>query len=218
MLKKIFKFQYRIRTLFVLMTVAAVVTYVGSNRRLWWPTQQEAAREIGRLGGLTEGSDKVVLAGFHTPNFTNKEFRWLEPLVDVRVLAISDSMATGIAFRHCTQLENIAYIQFNNCAFTGDCFKYLENNKQLNRVYIEDTPISNAGLNQILKFNKLESITIEHLETPSQITEIDPALIAKLPLLRQLFITMDEVPEGLEEELRAILPNCSIHLDDGPDL
>ena len=174
----------------------------------------EAAAEIRRLGGDTEAGEKIVLAGMFGPNFTNEKFELLEPLVDLRMLSVIDSPATDSAFSHCKHLQNVDYVSLESCSLSGECFRHLTNNTNLKTLFIEDSPITNDGLGEILNFTKLERLSLDFWDVPSQITTIEIGKISQLNNLKQFYITMKNVPDGLEESLRSAMPNCDVNISE----
>lgn len=98
--------------------------------------QQASVKKILSLGGDWEAPSKTVLIGFIGAKFTNETFELLKPLVEMRILYLSDIPANDKAFEHCKDLEALEEIQIRDCKFDGTGLKHLAKCKRLKRVII----------------------------------------------------------------------------------
>jgi len=174
--------------------------------------QQTAVREILKLGGDWEAGSKTVLIGFIGDKFTKEKFKLLTPLVDVRILYFQDLSVGDSALVHCDKLKRIEYLQIVSCKYTGVGLKHFSESKSLKRLFIEDTPITDDGLEEIANLKNLEFISIDNYHVPSKLTEGGIRKLTSLKQLKQLDITMVQVPEGFEEEVQKLMPDCEVHL------
>lgn len=178
--------------------------------------QQSAVREILRLGGDWEAGPKTVLIGFFGEKFTEEKFQLLTPLVDLRILYLSELPVDDSALEHCTTLKQIEQLQIEYCKFTGVGLKHFKQSKNLKRIHFQDTPITDEGLTELAKFASLELLEINHTELSPKITAKGIRQLKSLKKLKHLWLDMNTVPEGLKEELQKSLPKCDISLSEVP--
>ncbi len=174
--------------------------------------QRDAVRKILDLGGDWELSSKTVLIGFIGDKFTNDKFSLLAPLVDLKTLAFFEVPADDRALIYCRNLEELEWLQMDNCKFSGIGLINLAQCKKLKNVCIEETPITDEGLAALAKFDALETLYISHCETLSKITAAGVRKLKLLKKLKHLSIDMTDLPDGLEQVMASALPNCRLWL------
>lgn len=176
-------------------------------------SQQSAVREILRLGGDWEAGSKTVLIGYLGENFTNDKFLLLKPLTDLRLLYFQDVPADDSAFEHCAALNQVKQLQMDSCEFTGAGLIHFANSKSLERIIIEDTPITDDGLASIAKLTSLRSVSIANYNVQPTISAKGIRALRTLKNLKQLSVTMDSVPDGLKAKMERLLPCCEVDLN-----
>ena len=176
--------------------------------------QRDAVRSILELGGDWEAPSKTVLVGFYGDKFGNEQFALLKPLVDLKTLALIDVPADDSALKNCQSLAHIESLQIDSCRFSGIGLRHLAQSKNLRQMFIEETAITDEGLGEIAKHDKLEYLFIQHHWTRPKITAAGVRKLAKLKRLKQLSLTLEHVPNSLESELQELLPDCRIWLDE----
>ena len=175
--------------------------------------QRRSVRQILAMGGDWEAPSKTLLIGFIGDKFTDETFALLAPLVDVRILYFQDVPAKDDALIHCLNLRNVTQLQVDSCSFSGVGFKNFAEAKGLKRLFVEDTPITDAGLASIAKLSHLELLEISGFETPTQITINGLRELKRLENLKEVFITMPHATRDMEDEIRRLLPHCKrVHL------
>lgn len=175
--------------------------------------QQAAVREILKLGGDWEAPSKTVLIGLIGDKFTKETFRLLTPLVDLRMLLISEVPVDDSALEPCSKLENVRQLGIQRCRFTGVGLKNFAECKHLERLIIEETPVTDEGLGEIARLKNLRTIDILNNDVPSKITEVGVRKLTSLKQLKYLWITMADVPDHLEAEIEKLLPECHVSLN-----
>jgi hypothetical protein len=132
--------------------------------------QQNVIREILALGGDWEAPSKTLLVGFIGKKFTEEQFSLLAPLVDLRILYFQDVRITEAALRNCVQLTQLAQLQVVGCDFNGSGLKHFSKCTKLKRVFIEETPLNDSGLEQLATLPNMETLEISICERTSLVT------------------------------------------------
>lgn len=170
--------------------------------------QQQSVRQILAMGGDWESPSKTLLIGFIGEKFTDDKFALLAPLVDVRILYFDNVPASDDALTHCKELRDVWQLQLKSCAFSGVGLKHFANAKNLKRLFVEDTPITDDGLASIAELANLELIDISCYETPTKITMAGLRKLQGLTKLKEIFITMPNASQEMEDELHRLIPHC----------
>jgi Leucine-rich repeat (LRR) protein len=136
---------------------------------------------------------------------TDEELRWLEPLSQLRWLSLSGSQITdsGLAhLRYAVRLESLS-VKFSSV--TGSGLRHLECSDTLRSLVLHDSPISDASVDLILRFKKLERLDL----TGSEVNLSNESLsrLAELKRLSELLLRQD-VREDTLSTLKDALPNC----------
>ena len=93
-----------------------------------------------------------------------------------------------------------------DAAFTLRCLKELVKLKQLTKLHLSNTPISDSGLKELVKLKQLTSLNLSG--TP--ITDTGLKELAKCKLLARLFLFNTKVTKAGVARLKEALPDCKI--------
>ena len=131
----------------------------------------------------------------------------------MQILYFQDLAAKDDALVHCREMRDVPQLQVQSCAFSGVGLKHFAEAKNLKRLFIEDAPIADAGLASIAMLTNLELLDTSCVETPTKITVAGLRRLQGLVKLKEVYITMPNASQEIENELRQMLPHCKrIHL------
>jgi hypothetical protein len=166
-------FQFRLRTLLVLMVLASIGLSWFAVKMQRARRQREAVEAITREGGevfyyenspspswlrtiLREDlSARVCLA--EVPNNTPVER--IEGLANLRGLVLG-SEVTDAGLQHLKGMSHLKYLQINGSQISDDGLEHLHGMTQLDELVIRRVPITDEGLDRLKGLPSLRSLTL----------------------------------------------------------
>jgi hypothetical protein len=199
------RFQFGIRSLFVLTLVIAIPSSWRAVEIQHTKRQLEAAKSLEKFGasltpqydydivhhrilyelGVLTGIDRYLITGTHV---------WF------------DTAATNDMLSHLKDLPPVEYLCVDNSPITDEGLRHLQHLTELNKLDLQKTLISDAGLIYIKDLPKLDML---HLDD-TQISDEGLQHLASCTSLSYLSISRTKVSKEGVEKLQKSLPKCSI--------
>ncbi len=224
------RFQFSIRSLFVL-TVAVAVPFS------WLAVEMKAAREqkdaveeIEKLGGQvgsSQPSERASLRGLlgddlfrqvdlvtliATP-VTDADLEHLKGLSQLQWLNLGSTQVTDAGLAHIAGLTQLRELYLQSTQITDAGLAQLAGLTQLRVLYLNDTHIGDAGLAHLAGLTRLEDLTLNN----TQITDAGLAYFAGLSQLQYLHLNNTQIRDaGLAHVAR--LPRLRLLSLDGTQL
>lgn len=158
------RFQYRVRTLMLLILVASIgmswfaVTLRRATR------QRDAVKTIVRLGGFVTYDYMIDHAGNQRPNPQGPAPEWLRRMLGddffARVVAVNlDSTEVTDADLECLKpLSHLRRVNLFNTRITDAGLKHLKPLPRLQRLELGGTQVTDAGLEHLKGLTELQSV------------------------------------------------------------
>ncbi len=205
-------FQFRLRTLFVLVVVAAVpcawLAWKIENKR----RERAILSEIERLAG-----DPVYEWQWHLPGRLEVDppgAAWVRKLLgddfftgisDVTSFFPSDEM-TDECLAHLEPLTALRFVCLQRSSVTDAGLEHLARIKNLDELMLDGTRVTDAGLIHLERLQGLHTLFLSN----TQVSDAGLVHLTKLPQLGQLDLENTNVTDAGVAELQKALPNCLI--------
>jgi Leucine Rich repeat len=160
----------------------------------------EGLSHLARLGRLHE------LSISHTA-ITDEGLAHLAGLMNLDSLDLTETLVAGAGLRHLAGLPNLKGLYLGHTPMADPCMAILPSlSARLERLTLEGTIISDAGLAEVAKLTSLECLSL--LDTG--ITDAGLSQLASLTGLKELYLpSKGTTPAGIAR-LQAALPKCKI--------
>ncbi len=215
-------YQYRLRTLFLLMLLVSIgmswvaVTIQGYRR------QRDAAEAIEKEGGQVIWAERpgwlgkllrddslrdVTVVNFWGREHTNAVLAHLEALSQLQGLTVFGSKVTDAGLVHLEtlrQLQELSLCSTNNVTDAG--LVHLEALSQLQVLCVSSTKVTDAGLIFLHRLNQLQGLSL----LCDNITDAGLAHLQGLSQLQRLDLCFTKVSDRGVKKLQRALPRCSI--------
>ena len=160
------RFQYSLRSLFVLMFLACVgMSWVGVKMQKA-RKQKEAVEAIKKLGGQVQYDYEVRRPGNPPPGAGPPGPTWLRKLLGddlfttvVNVVLFSSS-ATDADLEHLTGLTQLQMLNIRNTKVTTAGLVHLKGLAKLNSLALWDTKVTDAGLESLKELTQLQELVL----------------------------------------------------------
>jgi hypothetical protein len=181
-------FQYRLRTLLVVMTLWAIACSWYAGKVLRVRRQREAAAAIEELGGRmhwTQPSgpawlrnllgdacfrtaDDVDLASIRAPVSDAALAQVAEGFPKIEVFDLSWARVTDVGLKHLKALSRLRILRLFGCNITDAALENLRGLSQLEDLDLCGTGVTDAGLENLKTLTKLEGLDLRM----TQVTDI----------------------------------------------
>jgi hypothetical protein len=232
-------YQYRLRTLLIVMTLLAVwMAHISHRAR----QQKMAVEKVHRLGGTVEYDFRVtknITTGFpsHDPQAKPPGPAWLRNFLGddyfqtVVVLGLGgNKTVTDDDLALLSDMPDLKVLNLDETNITDDGLAYVKKLKKLEFLFLRRTSIGDRGLEQIKDITTLQLLVLSDTKVTDEGTKYlqnlnlksgldlantdvsDKSLqyFSKLKNLRNLSLADTNVTETGAEELRKELPNTTI--------
>jgi hypothetical protein len=177
-------YQYRLRTLLVVMTLLAVwMAHISHRAR----QQKLAVEMVRRLGGLAE-YDYEGPTFFYSSNISRRTRLthvvfatpplhgpiWLRNFLgndyfqSVEAIDLNGSLATDNNLSVLVGIPNLKMLSLNGTKITDDGLAYIKNLNKLEFLYLCNTSISNRGLEHLKELTNLQILDISHTKVTDE--------------------------------------------------
>ena len=184
------RFQFSIRLLLILTVVVAIPFSWLAVEMKAAKEQQEAVKEIGKLGGSIEYDWEDDASG--VPNAPGPE--WLRKLLGddffgAVVGDINGREFTDEGLAHLAGLTRLHWLIFNNTQITDAGLANLAGLTQLQQLSLNDTQITDGGLAHLAGLNQLHYLNLDG----TQITDAGLKHLEGLTQLRVLYLNNTQI-------------------------
>ncbi|MHB8954466.1 MAG: leucine-rich repeat domain-containing protein [Pirellulaceae bacterium] len=194
-------FQFRLRTLFVLMLVACIGSGWIAVQLQRVKKERATAEAIERLGG--------GVYWVHPDSQIESRLRlWVGQLLgddflaEIQLIRIDNDAA----MEHLKELAALRGLCFSGTQITDTSLEHLSGLNQLQDFYLYDTQVTDAGLEYLKALSQLRYLSV----AKTQLTDAGLEHLKTLTQLRRLDLKDTQVSDSGVRELQKALPNCRI--------
>jgi hypothetical protein len=195
-------YQYRLRTLLIVMTLLAIwMAHISHRAR----QQKLAVERILRLDGVIKYDYEEPTANFPdciTRDSSIREFltptpppppgpTWLRSLLGedyfqtVVALGLCNSIVNDGDLSVLLNLPDLKILRLDNNNFTDDALAYVKKLNKLEILYIRGTAISDQGLEQLKELPHLQKLTLSYTKVTDEGIKQLQAACPKIEIIRE---------------------------------
>ena len=144
--------------------------FINDKTKMWYLDLQDANIDNSGLNEIADCGNLEVLylSDNRNPNLTNKGFKQLELLQNLRQLDLHNTNIDDSDFIKICNLKNLEALWIGRTKVSDKGMKYIENLRNLVQLNLYGTQITNKGLENLIKLPKLEHLGIEDDKEPSK--------------------------------------------------
>jgi hypothetical protein len=221
-LAEYYKFQYSLRSLFVLTTLVAIgmscltvtmQTMQGQRR------QHEAAAAIEKIGGQVTSEPtwlgkllrddslvRVTSVALLPHSVTDAGLVHLQGLSQLHKLELEHTKITDTGLLHLQGLSQLQYLDLSHAEVTDAGLVHLQGLSQLHELQLGSTKVTDSGLVHLQGLSQLHKLGLEH----TKITDTGLLHLQGLSQLQHLWLNYTKVTDEGVKKLQQALPNCKI--------
>ena len=214
-------FQFSLRSLFILMTVCAVLGGIYRYKADEAEEQRVAVEVIRKIGGskFTVYYDcQIDEQGYLKNEEEQKSGEWARNLLGIDMVA--DVVQVDLGFRKVNNEDMNRLANMTELVLLGlevadigdDDLKYLVGMTKMEHLFLSgNTQISDIGLKHLVGMTKMRDLTL----TNTEITDEGLKYLAGMKNLKWLHLEGTHVTPGAIADLHKVLPHCTIDWNGG---
>ncbi len=214
------RFQYRLRTMFVLVAVAAMPCVWLAWKMEAKRKEQAAVAAIEKHGGKCEYRPLVRGLGGHWDDFcanvdkvflndsenADEALKYVGALKHFRMLLLRDSHVTDAGLSNVEGLNTLRDLWLDHTQITDTGLKHLGKLTNLDSLLLDGTQVTDAGLKHLKGLTRLNRLSLRQ----TQVTDAGLEYLRALTGLEHLWITDTQITDSGVSELHKALPHCRI--------
>lgn len=171
--------QFRLRSLFVFLTLAAIVCSWFACKMAEANRQKKAVQTIQDVGGWVRYDYEFDAGGVYFEDARPPGPAWLRNLLGldffsyVNEVYLSYPQVTDDDLEHLKELSEVKQLSLHGAAVTDAGLEHLREMFELRRLYLVDTQVSDAGLEYLHELTRLENLCLIN-------TNVSPAGVRRL--------------------------------------
>jgi hypothetical protein len=203
-------YQYRLRTLMIAVTLAAVGASWFAVKMQRARRQRELVEMVRKIGGFEEYEYERDAEGEFLPNAEPHGPLWLNRLLGVdffnHVIFLGVTITKGADVARIGELTRLRRLNLSGKEITDSGLAHIKTLTQLYYLSIIDSGVTNNGLQHLQGLSHLSFLIIEN----AKITDAGLEQLKGMTQLRTLFLGETKVTDEGIKVLQKALPDCEI--------